>query len=163
MEETLFVGPMLVVQVTDHTDIKTYDQNNKVIIVSYAGGKTEIMTQKCFDIIKTSEPSDLTTIRNKKLEAIRNEIYPIVAAYVSTIGTEHQPGARVSLLQAFVAVSVEYGIKSSEATSMLNTMQAEMLGIVGIMASELDNQFNRVTNYLWTPIVTGKQIGRAHV
>lgn len=150
METTYFVGPMLVVQTIDCDTVKTYDPSNKAITVIYAGGKKELMTQKVFDLIKTTEPSDLTTIRNKKMDAFYLDVYPVFAAYVACMRTSNADAAKVALLQAFVTLSVEYSIKSGEFTTFLATLQSEMIGAANAMVAEIDNQYARITNYLWT-------------
>lgn len=86
-EETIFLGPNKVEKIED-AGFKTLPLGSEIIRVTYAEAKDEktgrvispapeLFTRKCFDVIKTLEVSDLTTMRDKKVQAMVRELLTI--------------------------------------------------------------------------------------
>jgi len=148
--QKFYVGPRGV----DHVvidEMKTWG-GAEVVVVHYDGGFQELMTKKTYELISTPEPSDFTMIRNKKLAAITKELYPLLATYISSLGgtVEEVKASRTEFLQKSIALITEYDIKASEIEPLLNPINTEIQGVINTIGGELDNTFNRATNYLWT-------------
>jgi hypothetical protein len=148
--EKKFVGPRAVKTVVVDS-VKTYS-GAEVVVVHYEGGLQELMPKKTFELIATTEPSDFTIVRNKKLDAILAELYPVIAEYLKCIsgGTEEKKKARTELLQKSLSVISEWDIKLSEAEAMFNAIDGEIAGLLNAIDYEVSGVFNRATNFLWT-------------
>lgn len=145
-----YVGPRGV----DHVvidEMKTYSGQD-IVEVHYDGGYKELMTKKSYELVSSPEPSDFTMVRNKKLNAISAELFPLIANFIALLAkpADEIKKARTEFLQATIAVIAEYDLKVSEIEALLNPIAAEIQSLVNIISSELDNTFNRATNYLWT-------------
>lgn len=149
----MYVGPRGVTHVVID-EMKTYS-GAEVVTVHYDGGYSELMTKKTYELVSTKEPSDYTAIRNVKYAAMNKEIYPIIAEYVLAIApnvglADAKKDARHDFLGKALAMMTEFDIKVSEIESFLNPIIAELNGAVNAIGYEMDNTFNRATNYLWT-------------
>jgi len=145
-----YVGPRGVMAVVIEAD-KTYSGAD-VVTVNYDGGYSELMTKKTYELVATNEPSDFTAVRNKKFNAMYNEIYPLIAEYLLNItkSNEDKSAARQSFLEKAMALLTEFDIKVSEIEPFLNQIIAELNGATNAIGYELDNTFNRASNFLWT-------------
>ena len=149
-EEKKFVGPRAVAMVVVD-EMKTYGGND-IVVVHYEGGDKEIMPKKTYELVSSLEQGDFTKVRDKKLDAILSEIYPLIGDYLKTLskGGEEVKNARTEFLQKAIASISEWDVKVSETETLLNAIQAETLGFVNALGFEIDSNFNRATNFLWT-------------
>lgn len=147
--QKFYVGPRGVETVVIE-DIKTYGGND-VVMVHYEGGYKELMTKKVYELVSSTTPSDFTAVRNKKFQAMQEGFNPVIVKYYSTKidSDESAKTARITFLQEGLAAISEYDIKSSEIEPFFNSINAEMAGLVNGIIFELDNNFNRATNFLW--------------
>ncbi len=147
--QKFYVGPRAVDTVVIQ-DVKTYG-GNEVVMVNYEGGYQELMSKKTYELISSTEPTDFTTVRNKKFQAMRDSFAEVVAEYFSVkIDSEESAKlARKNFMQKGIANVSEFDIKTSEIEPFFNSINAEVAGLINGMMFELDNSFNRATNYLW--------------
>lgn len=149
--EKTYVGPRLVTMVVLQDDLKTYGQND-VLVVHYDGGYKETLTKRTYELVRTPEPSDFTMVRNKKFAAMTRDIYKVLAQYLinaSDEAAEIKP-LRTKFLQDAIVVVSEYDLKVMEVDAFLNPMQAEIIGVLNTLGAEFDNTMYRATNWLWT-------------
>jgi hypothetical protein len=146
-----FIGPRMVTEVTVDEQVKTYG-GNEVVVVNYDGGYKETMTKKTYDLLVSQEPSDFTKIREKKFKSIYEDFYPMLCKFLSSVvkTDEEKKQARLSFIQDCLAVFSEYDLKVSEVSPLLDPVFSEVNIIINALANELDNYFNRATNFLWT-------------
>lgn len=150
MQTKKYVGPRGVENVVIE-EMKTYS-GAEVVTVHYDGGHKELMTKKAFELLMTEEPSDLTSVRNKKMKAMSSELYPLISEYILTIkdNLDEKKDARVSFLGKALALITEYDLKVSEVEPLLNPIVAEIASAMNAINYEIDNILNRATNFLWT-------------
>lgn len=124
----------------------------EVVVVHYDGGHQEMMPRKTYELVATNTVADFTTIRDKKFDAILHELYPIIGEYLVNFSKKETTKgiARTELLQKTMATLQEYDAKAAETEVLLNSIEAEVTGIINAMSFEIDNIFNRATNFLWT-------------
>ena len=145
-----FIGPRAV----EKTEILGYQSftGGEVYKVFYVGGETEIMTQKTFDIVATEEASDYTSVRDKQFAAFKREFYSVLGSYIlSRSENENDNEARVRFLQESLSLVAEYSIKQRDIDVLLdgvaNGISVDTFRAIG---TSIDENYNRVTNFLWT-------------
>lgn len=150
MQTKKYIGPRGVDSVVIE-EMKTYS-GAEVVTVHYDGGYKELMTKKTFELVASEEPSDYTAVRNKKFDAMSVEFYKLLGDYFLAISTDptNKKDARHSFLEKAMSMINEYDIKVAEIEPFLNAFIAESTSAVNAVGYEIDNAFNRATNYLWT-------------
>lgn len=150
--QKMYVGPRGV-QTVAIEEMKTASGAD-VVTVYYDGGYSELMTKKTYELISSTKPTDFTAIRNKKFIEMTKELYPMIAEYityiVSDMTPENKSSARHIFLNKVMSILTEYNISVAEVEPFLNPFLAEFTGLINSISFEIDNTFNRATNYLWT-------------
>lgn len=158
MEETTtktsecFVGPRKVENLVPQ-DVKTY-AGTLVVRVVYAGGFSQLMTQKTFNIVKTAEPKDYNYVRDTKYEVLFKELYPLVGkhfmSYAEELTTEQKAERRAEIIKEMISLACEYDLSITEIEGVLNTLNTEANNLFSALGYQIDNAYDRATNYLWS-------------
>ena len=150
--EVCYVGPRKVERL-EVLDVKTY-KDTVVFRVHFAGGFSQILTQKTFNIVKTSEPKDYNYIRDTKYEVLFKELYPLVGKHFSSYGeeltTEEKASKRKEILTEMISLACEYDLTVTEIGGVLNILNNESNNLFSALGYQIDNAYDRATNFLWS-------------
>lgn len=151
-EEVCFVGPRKV-ESLEVLDTTTY-KGTVVFRVYYAGGFSQVLTQKTFNTVKTSEPKDHNYIRDTKYEALFKELYPLVGKHFTSYGsdmtTEEKAAERKEILTEMISLACEYDLSITEIEGVLNILNNEANNLFSALGYQIDNAYDRATNFLWS-------------
>jgi len=152
LEEVCYVGPRKVKSL-EVQDVKTY-KDTPVFKVIYEGGFNQLLTQKTFNIVKTSEPKDFNYIRDTKFESLFKEIYPLVGKHFLTYGddmtVEQKAESRKEILKEMITLVCEYDLTVTEIENVLQTLISEANNLFSALGYQIDNAYDRASNYLWS-------------
>lgn len=147
-KEIIYIGPKIVedLVVTPEKSFKGDD----ILLVKYSGGTTEILTRKTFELISTKEPSDYTSIREKQFDAVKKELYVLLGTYISSLSESDNKESKLKFLQETLILLAEYSVKQRDLDKIFDTMAASITGSFQDIGNSIDENYNRVTNFLWT-------------
>lgn len=152
VEVDCFVGPRKVDNL-EVVDVVTY-ANTPVFKVNYAGGFSQLMTQKTFNVVKTSEPKDHNYIRDTKYEALFKQLYPLVgkhfASYGEDLTIEEKAAKRKDILTEMISLACEYDLTITEIEGVLNILNNESNNLFSALGYQIDNAYDRAANFLWS-------------
>lgn len=150
--EGCFVGPRKVENIVPQ-DVKTY-AGTLVLRVEYAGGYSQLMTQKTFNIVKTGEAKDHNYIRDTKFKELFKELYPLVAkhfmSYAEELTIEEKSTRRSEILKEMISLACEYDLTVKEIEGVLNILNNESNNLFSALGYQIDNAYDRAANFLWS-------------
>lgn len=150
--EACFVGPRKVLDL-EPMEVKTYE-GTIVLLVNYEGGFSQLMTQKTFNAVKTFEPKDYNYIRDTKFKHVTRELYPLIGEHFAGYGVEREKeekgATRKDILSRMMSVCCEYDVTVGEMESLLQIMIGEANALFSSLGFQMDNSYDRATNFLWT-------------
>lgn len=147
-----YVGPREVIKETP-IEQKTYEGGD-VLVLTFDGGLTQMITKKTYDLVKTNEPKDFNYVRDQKVNPALDEIYHIVGDFFHSIANgadeETRKASRKEALSKILSVTCEYDITAKEVESVVNQVMSHVQSFMSAYAFELDSSFERANNFLWT-------------
>lgn len=150
--EVCYVGPRKVERL-EVLDVKTY-KDTVVFRVHFVGGFSQILTQKTFNIVKTTEPKDYNYIRDTKYEVLFKEFYPLVGKHFMSYGedltTEEKAAKRKEILTEMISLACEYDLSITEIEGVLNILNNESNNLFSALGYQIDNAYDRAINFLWS-------------